>query len=43
MKFNTQLIHGGISEDPATGAVSMPIYRASTFRQKELGAHPKWE
>ncbi|WP_367342512.1 PLP-dependent aspartate aminotransferase family protein [Limosilactobacillus sp.] len=43
MKFNTQLIHGGISEDPATGAVSMPIYRASTFHQKELGGNPKWE
>ncbi|MFC2667277.1 MAG: cystathionine beta-lyase, partial [Limosilactobacillus fermentum] len=37
MKFNTQLIHGGISEDPTTGAVSTPIYRSSTFRQHVLG------
>ncbi|USS86327.1 PLP-dependent aspartate aminotransferase family protein [Fructilactobacillus cliffordii] len=42
MKFDTKLLHGGISEDPTTGAVSMPIYRASTFHQKELG-HPDWE
>ncbi|MBN2934105.1 MAG: PLP-dependent transferase [Limosilactobacillus fermentum] len=43
MKFNTQLIHGGISEDPTTGAVSTPIYRSSTFRQHVLGGGTKWE
>lgn len=43
MKFNTKLIHGGISEDETTGAVSMPIYRASTFHQKVLGGQPQWE
>lgn len=43
MKFNTKLIHGGISEDPATGAVSMPIYRASTFHQAKVGGDPEWE
>lgn len=43
MKFNTQLIHGGISVDPTTGAVSTPIYRSSTFRQHVLGGSPKWE
>lgn len=43
MKFNTKLIHGGYSEDSETGAVSMPIYRASTFHQKVLGGEPKWE
>lgn len=42
-KFNTQLIHGGNSEDPTTGAVSTPIYRASTFHQRVLGGHPKRE
>ena len=26
MEFDTKLIHGGISEDKATGAVSVPIY-----------------
>lgn len=43
MKFDTKLIHGGVSEDPTTGAVSMPIYRASTFHQKVLGGQPDWE
>ncbi|KRM11322.1 PLP-dependent aspartate aminotransferase family protein [Paucilactobacillus suebicus] len=43
MKFNTKLIHGGYSENSETGAVSMPIYRASTFHQKVLGGEPKWE
>lgn len=43
MKFNTKLIHGGISEDSTTGAVSIPIYRSSTFHQHKLGAEPKWE
>lgn len=43
MKFNTQLIHGGNSEDPTTGAVSTPIYRSSTFHQHVLGGEPKWE
>lgn len=37
MKFETKLIHGGISEDAATGAVSVPIYMASTFHQKKIG------
>lgn len=37
MHLSTQLIHGGISEDPLTGAVSVPIYQTSTFRQRKLG------
>ncbi|WP_461213740.1 trans-sulfuration enzyme family protein [Lacticaseibacillus sp. GG6-2] len=37
MKIATQLIHGGISEDKATGAVSVPIYMASTFHQTHIG------
>ncbi|WP_034996326.1 PLP-dependent transferase, partial [Liquorilactobacillus vini] len=43
MDFKTQLIHGGISQDQATGAVSVPIYQTSTFAQKELGGHPPFE
>lgn len=43
MKFNTKLIHGGISEDKNTGAVSIPVYRASTFHQHTLGGEPEWE
>jgi cystathionine gamma-lyase len=34
MRFNTRLIHDGLPIDPATGAVSPPIYLATTFRQK---------
>ncbi|KRM89683.1 trans-sulfuration enzyme family protein [Liquorilactobacillus vini] len=43
MDFKTQLIHGGINQDQATGAVSVPIYQTSTFAQKELGGHPSFE
>lgn len=38
MEFDTKLIHGGISEDEFTGATSIPIYMASTFRQNTIGA-----
>jgi cystathionine beta-lyase len=34
---DTLNIHGGVSEDRFTGAVSIPIYLASTFRQQGLG------
>ncbi len=37
MKIDTKLIHGYNSEDPRTGAVNVPIYQTSTFRQPELG------
>jgi len=37
MEFDTELLHGGISEDETTGAMSIPIYMASTFHQKKLG------
>lgn len=37
MEFDTKLIHGGISEDENTGAVSVPIYMASTFHQQKIG------
>lgn len=37
MEFETKLLHSGISEDQATGATSVPIYMASTFRQTKIG------
>ncbi len=40
MHIQTKLIHGGISEDSTTGAVSVPIYQTSTYRQDGVG-HPK--
>lgn len=43
MKFLSKLIHGGTSEDPHTGAVSVPIYQASTYRQQSPGVHLGYE
>jgi cystathionine beta-lyase len=36
MKFATRLIHNGHETDPATGALSVPICQASTFRQESM-------
>ncbi|WP_342537530.1 bifunctional cystathionine gamma-lyase/homocysteine desulfhydrase [Sporosarcina sp. FSL K6-3508] len=33
MRLKTKLIHAGISGDPLTGAVTVPIYQVSTFKQ----------
>ncbi len=41
--MQTKLIHGGISEDRATGAVSVPIYQTSTYRQEGIGGHKGYE
>ncbi len=35
--INTALIHGGISIDENTGAVNIPIYQTSTYKQDGLG------
>src|ERR1043165_7286290 len=35
--FATRAIHDGQEPDPATGAVSVPIYATSTYVQDELG------
>lgn len=43
MKRKTRLIHGGVSTDPLTGAVSIPIYQASTFKQESVGVHKGYE
>jgi cystathionine beta-lyase/cystathionine gamma-synthase len=37
MGFATTAIHAGNEPDPATGAVSVPIYQTSTFKQDGLG------
>lgn len=39
MAFATQCIHAGQHPDPATGAVSVPIYANSTFAQSAPGEH----
>lgn len=43
MHIQTKLIHGGISEDPTTGAVSVPIYQTSTYRQNGVGKPKHYE
>jgi cystathionine beta-lyase len=42
-KLNTLVIHGGIDGDERTGAVSVPIYQTSTYKQTELGVHKGYE
>lgn len=43
MKIESILIHGGIDGDKHTGAVNVPIYQTSTYRQSELGVHSGYE
>ena len=43
MKRKTQLIHGGIVGDEQTGAVSVPIYQVSTYKQEGAGKHTGYE
>ncbi len=43
MKFATQAIHAGNDPDPATGAVTVPIYQTSTYVQEALGKHKGYE
>lgn len=43
MKIESLLIHGGIDGDKHTGAVNVPIYQTSTYRQSELGVHSGYE
>ncbi|WP_251942427.1 bifunctional cystathionine gamma-lyase/homocysteine desulfhydrase [Staphylococcus sp. Marseille-Q5304] len=37
MNKKTQLIHGGKTTDPYTGAVTTPIYQTSTYEQDAIG------
>lgn len=43
MRIDTQLIHGGIDGDEHTGAVSVPIYQTSTYRQSTIGENKGYE
>ncbi|MBT3528999.1 MAG: bifunctional O-acetylhomoserine aminocarboxypropyltransferase/cysteine synthase, partial [Porticoccaceae bacterium] len=40
MKFETQAIHAGFNDDPATNAVAVPIYQTTSysFRDTQHGA-----
>lgn len=43
MKKNSLLIHGGISTDERTGAVNVPIYQTSTYKQSKFGENTGYE
>jgi cystathionine gamma-synthase len=43
MDFETRAIHDGQAPDPATGAVTVPIYQTSTFVQDAVGVHKGYD
>jgi len=43
MKFGTRIIHTGHTIDPTTGAVSIPIYQTSTYRQESVDHFGKYD
>ena len=43
MRKETKCVHGGVFGDEATGAVSVPIYQVSTYRQEGVGRHKGYE
>ena len=42
-KIESLLIHGGIDGDETTGAVNVPIYQTSTYKQDGIGENRGWE
>jgi cystathionine beta-lyase len=42
-RIETLLIHGGIDGDERTGAVSVPIYQNTTYKQTPFGGPPAYE
>lgn len=43
MNLKTTAVHGGVSIDELTGAVNVPIYQVSTFKQTAIGKHKGFE
>ena len=43
MKFETKVIHAGVSPDPSTGAIMTPIFQTSTYVQSAPGVHKGYE
>ncbi len=41
--IQTRAIHAGQSPDPATGAITPPIYTTTTYVQRSLDAHQEYE
>lgn len=43
MQLDTLFIHGGVDGDEATGAVHVPLYLTSTYKQDGIGQHRGYE
>jgi cystathionine beta-lyase/cystathionine gamma-synthase len=43
MRFETRAIHEGQEPDPATGAITTPIYQTSTYVQEAVGVHKGYD
>lgn len=43
MNILTDLVHAGHWDEDPTGTSSLPIFRGSTFSQKDLGGHSRWD
>jgi cystathionine beta-lyase/cystathionine gamma-synthase len=43
MDFETRAIHEGQEADPATGAITTPIYQTSTYVQEAVGVHKGYD
>jgi cystathionine gamma-synthase len=43
MDFETRAIHDGQEPDPATGAITTPIYQTSTYVQDAVGEHKGYD
>jgi cystathionine gamma-synthase len=43
VEFETRAIHAGQEPDPATGAVTTPIYQTSTYAQEAVGVHKGYD
>jgi cystathionine beta-lyase/cystathionine gamma-synthase len=43
VEFETRAIHDGQEPDPATGAVTVPIYQTSTFVHETVGEHKGYD
>jgi cystathionine gamma-synthase len=43
MDFETRAIHEGQEPDPATGAITTPIYQTSTYVQDAVGVHKGYD
>src|SRR5690348_13042528 len=43
MNFETRAIHDGQQPDPATGAITTPIYQTSTYVQEAVGEHKGYD